>query len=176
MDKPQLIAPDIKHKDSYVAALREGLDRVPLPEDKIQEIAEDFEGWLARQQDWSTPVILPDGRLAKRVPQTVLWLVDKDRFIGRISLRHGLTEHLRRIGGHIGYAVRKSERRKGYGHLMLQLALPCAKSLGLDKVLITCDDDNLGSSRVIEGAGGVLEDKIRIEGQQGLERRYWLTL
>ena len=112
------------------------------------------------------------------VPMTAYWLVENDEFIGEISIRHQLTESLKRYGGHIGYAIRYSSWNKGYGTKMLSLALKKAKEMGLEKVLITCDDDNIGSARVMEKNGGVFADKIKntIDGKDVLTRRYWFNL
>lgn len=114
------------------------------------------------------------------VGSTTYWLVDDDqqRFLGQIDVRHELTERLLRYGGHIGYAVRLTEWNKGYGTLMLQLALPHAKALGITRCLITCDDDNPGSARVMEKNGFVLGDKVgnTIDGQTIITRRYWKEL
>lgn len=96
------------------------------------------------------------------------------RIVGVIQLRHDLTPHLREVGGHIGYSVRPSEEGKGCATEMLRLCLEEARKLGLPKVLITCDEDNIGSARVIEKNGGVLED-IRATSE-GSKKRYWITL
>jgi len=111
-----------------------------------------------------------------RVGADYYWLVDDERdyFIGEISIRHRLTEALEQYGGHIGYGVRYSEWNKGYGTLMLKLALEKAQERGLCQILITCDDDNPGSARVMEHNGLVLRDKVRnvIDGQEIITRRY----
>jgi predicted acetyltransferase len=176
MAEPQLISPDIKYRDSYVAAMREGLHLEAAREEDILLAEKDFETYLKKKNDISRPVILPSGKKVARLPQIDFWLVDNQTFLGMISLRPQLNDTLRKRGGNIGYAVRKSERRKGYGALILKLALPQARKAGLEKVLITCHDENLGSIKIIEGAGGVLQDKIRIEGLQIPERRYWIQL
>ena len=115
-----------------------------------------------------------------RVGADYYWLVDDERdyFIGEISIRHKLTEALEQYGGHIGYGVRYSEWNKGYGTQMLKLALEKAQQRGLNIILITCDDDNLGSARVMEHNGLVLRDKVRnvIDGQEIITRRYELDL
>lgn len=115
-----------------------------------------------------------------RVGADFFWLVDDEKklFIGEICIRHRLTDSLLRYGGHIGYGIRYSEWNKGYGTLMLQLALEKAKDRGISKVLITCDDDNIGSARVMEHNGLVLQDKLEniIEGEQIVTRRYWKDL
>lgn len=95
---------------------------------------------------------LPKGYVA----QSTFWLVDGDEFIGRSSLRHELTEHLLKYGGHIGYDIRPSRRGRGYGTRLLEPTLPEAHKLHIDQVLVTCNTDNLASIKVIEANGGVL--------------------
>lgn len=107
-------------------------------------------------------------RLEWHVPCTNLWLVDGTTYLGRISIRHELTDFLREVGGHIGYDVRPSRRRQGHATTMLRAALPWAHDLGIDPALVTCDESNVASTRVIEAAGGVLEDV------RGAKRRYWV--
>ena len=94
---------------------------------------------------------------AGRVPQTVYWLLRGDHPVGLIKLRHRLNDALRRMGGHIGYSVRPSERGKGLGTVMLRLVLNEARGLGLSQVLLTCLEHNVPSRRMIERNGGVLE-------------------
>ena len=107
-------------------------------------------------------------RPAGWVNGTYLWMVDDDTVVGRISLRHTLTPWLLELGGHIGYAVRPTARRRGYAKQALALMLPVAADLGIDPVLVTCDRDNVGSRRTIEANGGVLEDV------RGIKMRFWV--
>lgn len=111
-----------------------------------------------------------------RVGSDYYWLVDDETayFIGEVCIRHQLNDALRLRGGHIGYVVRCGEWGKGYGTLMLKLALEKAKARGLSEVLITCNDTNIASARVMEKNGCVLADQVEVEGQ--LNRRYWKTL
>lgn len=111
-----------------------------------------------------------------RVGSDYYWLVEdeRDHFIGEITIRHCLNDALLQCGGHIGYGVRCSEWGRGYGTRMLELALEKARQRGLEKVLITCDDNNTASARVIEHNGFTLEDKRAVNGAQ--IRRYWKTL
>jgi predicted acetyltransferase len=102
------------------------------------------------------------------VPQTTLWWVDGEQMLGRLAIRHRLTPTLESVGGHIGYAVRPSARRKGHATAMLAAALPRANSLGITQALVTCDETNIGSRRVIEANGGRYINSI------GIKRRYWV--
>lgn len=106
------------------------------------------------------------------VPCTFRWVVDDGdpgTYLGSIGIRHRLTPFLLEVGGHIGYSVRPSARLRGVATAALREALPLAAALGIDPVLVTCDDDNVGSARVIEANGGVLEDV------RGDKRRYWVA-
>lgn len=113
------------------------------------------------------------------VSSTCLWLVEKDEFIGEIWIRHALTDALLRLGGHIGYGIRFSRWNQGLGTKMLAMTLQYVQeNFDFDRVLITCNDDNIGSARVIEKNGGVLQDKIEntLDGRTFLTRRYWVDL
>ena len=113
-----------------------------------------------------------------RVAQTTYWLVEGNEFIGEIGIRHELNDSLFKYGGHIGYGIRYSCWGKGYGTKMLSLALKKAKQMGLNKVLITCDDDNYASAKVIENNNGKLENIVHnlIDGKIIQTRRYWIEL
>ncbi|MFN8513178.1 MAG: GNAT family N-acetyltransferase [Chloroflexia bacterium] len=110
------------------------------------------------------------------VPQSIYWLVEGDEFIGRISLRHELNDQLRRLGGHIGYEIRPSRRRQGYGTAILGLVLPKAREHGLTSVLITCDADNIASQRIIEQHGGMPDDPYVPPDGSVPALRYWIEL
>ncbi len=173
---PRLIAPDAAFAQSYADALAEGLGEVAATQYEIDWVREDFPDWLRSENDMTRRVVLPDGREVPRVPETRLWLVAGQDFIGRIHIRHHLSESLELQGGHVGYAIRASARGKGYGQMILKLALPEIKKLGITKALITCDDTNAASARIIEKAGGKLQDTVTVSGQDVPVRRYWLTL
>lgn len=94
-----------------------------------------------------------------RVPCTTWWWIEGAEYLGRIAVRHRLTEHLWELGGHIGYDVRPTARRQGHATAMLAAVLPLAHDLGVDPALLTSDVDNVASRRVIEINGGRLEDE-----------------
>jgi predicted acetyltransferase len=110
------------------------------------------------------------------VTDVVYWAISDGEMAGRISLRLKLNKDLKRHGGHIGYIVRPSFRRQGIAKEMLRqiLMTPYAERIG--RLLLTCDDDNLGSVKTIEALGGVLSDKIKLKDQRVLLRRYWISL
>lgn len=113
------------------------------------------------------------------VPSYDYFLVENDKFIGIIHIRLELTPNLLQYGGNIGYAINPLYWKKGYGTKILELGLKRAKELGIkEKVLITCDDDNIGSYKIIEKNGGILENKVlnKDGNEKFVTRRYWINL
>jgi predicted acetyltransferase len=111
------------------------------------------------------------------VPSTFLFAFDGSRIVGRVAIRHRLNDFLLRVGGHIGYVVVPEFRRRGYATAILRRALEIAhRSLGMARVLVTCDDDNVGSIRTIEKNGGVLENVVTGPDLAMPKRRYWIDL
>lgn len=110
------------------------------------------------------------------VPDSTFFCLDEERniFVGAVNIRHDLNEYLLRSGGHIGDGVRPSERRKGVATAMIALALEECRRLGINRVLMVCDKDNVGSARSIQKNGGVLENEILDDGVW--EQRYWIDL
>ena len=110
------------------------------------------------------------------VPDTTLFCLDRDRniFVGAVSIRHYLYDKLLKTGGHIGDGIRPGERRKGYATAMIALALEECKKLGITRVLMCCDKNNIGSAKSIIKNGGVLENEIEEDGH--IEQRYWIQL
>ncbi len=111
---------------------------------------------------------LPKGR----VPATFLIAEVTGELIGRASIRHELNTFLFNYGGHIGYGVRPQFRRRGYATEILRQSLEYIRALGVDDVLLTCFDENVGSAAVIESCGGELENVVEFEGKP--LRRYWI--
>ena len=164
----KLVKPSIEYKYSFIEAVKEYEAKGENFYLHARKPEADFDELLLKIKEREEGKNLP----ADRVPQTELWLVQNDKFIGWTKIRHRLNENLLLQGGHIGYSIRPSARNKGYGTKILELALAEAKSMGIDKVLVTCDDDNIGSVKIIEKNGGTLENTIENEGK--LKRRYWI--
>lgn len=116
---------------------------------------------------------VPDPRW---VPETMLGAFVGPVLVGRLSVRHDLNEVLAHVGGHVGYVVLPEHRRRRYGTAIMSEALQLARELGIGRVLVTCSDDNVASVRIIESAGGVLEDVVPHPASGGRKRRYWITL
>jgi predicted acetyltransferase len=109
------------------------------------------------------------------VPSTFLFAFMGRQIVGRVSIRHRLNDFLLRVGGHVGYVVVPHFRRQGHATTILGLALHIAhERLGIGRVLVTCDDDNIGSIRTIENNGGILEDVISGPDLDKPKRRYWI--
>ena len=134
-----------------------GLDEAPSWADLLASLERERTG-----QD------LPPGR----VPATFLVAVVDGRIVGRLSVRHRLNAYLATVGGHLGYAVRPAFRRRGYATAMLRAGLRVAADQGVERALVTCDDDNVGSAAVIERCGGELQDVVDVDGSP--KRRYWV--
>jgi len=111
-----------------------------------------------------------------RVPHTMLYAFVDGKIVGRLSIRHKLNEGLRRRGGHIGYAVAKRFRGKGYATEIVRQGLQFCRGLGISQVLVTCADNNVASWKVIEHFNGRLDDKVWDDIDQETIRRYWIDL
>lgn len=170
----RLILPSVHYKKSFIKAVKEFKKEnnwyvlsVDMP---VDEMAGNFSAYVKRVKNLSKGIGLVKGY----VPETVYWLVDGEKFIGRVSIRHKLTKHLHLIGGHIGYEIRPTERKKGHGKKILELTLPKARKLGIAKALVTCDATNIASRKIIEHCGGVFEN-ARPQGKNKPQKlRFWV--
>ena len=159
--------------DWRLALLDMAKDYQAAGEDRCQSVLqmndEAFYAYLRSLEDESKENYLP----ADIAPQTTFWLTrDDDALLGYVSIRHKLTPALEEEGGNIGYSIRPSERGKGYGKQLLTLALKKAADLGLESVLVTCEEDNQPSISAIEGNGGELIDTLTSKKSGNILRHY----
>ena len=157
---PFLATPNSTVRDSFVEAVSDLRDEGWLPEFPVDEVAAGFDDYvrsiLAEKEFWDVPI-------------STFWYVDGSHYLGTVIIRHRLTPELARHGGHIGYHVAPRYRRQGHARAMLATAISyCSDTLGITRILITCDQSNIGSRRVIESNGGVLENILENEC------RYWV--
>jgi predicted acetyltransferase len=131
---------------------------------------QDFDAYLSKVEAGRRATDLPVGW----VPAAEFWLEDAARIVACARLRLALTPDLLEEGGHIGYDVRPSMRRRGYGTALLRLALLEARALGIERVRATCDDDNIGSINVIERNGGTLDGRVTSKRTGTTVRQYWI--
>ena len=173
MDKIILVKPDLSYADEIIKYKEESLAESPIINgsaglDRFSSI----EIWFEELKKRSCEDTVPKGLVPS---STYLGVREKDNYIvGMIDIRHYLNEYLTQVGGHIGYGVRKTERNKGYAKQMLKLALEKCKELKIKKVLITCDEDNIASEKVILSANAKLEDIRNVDGEN--KKRFWVEL
>ncbi|MCW2759786.1 MAG: GCN5-related N-acetyltransferase [Nocardioidaceae bacterium] len=172
---PTLAVPDVRFHTSFLAAMAEFADEGRTGDGTM--VGNDLEDY---GHTWGTPsgfasyvgVLLRDVEVPRRegwVCCTSLWWVEGDEYLGRIAVRHTLdNEFLREVGGHIGYDVRRSARRRGHATAMLRAVLPVARDLGIEQALVSCDTDNVASRRAIEANGGVPD------GERQGKYRFWV--
>lgn len=175
MDELKLITPSKEHEEQAFEYIKEfhkynseingsgGLKRY-----------DNYDEWLLKLERDTDLGNIPEDR----IPANTYFLVrmQDNRIIGMINIRHRLNEYLLNEGGHIGYSIRPTERKKGYGTLLLKLGLERCRELNLDKVLVTCDKSNIGSARVIQNNNGILENEIYSEAFSQLIQRYWINI
>ena len=173
MDKIILVEPDLSYADEIIKYKEESLAESPIINgsaglDRFSSI----EIWFEELKKRSCEDTVPKGLVPS---STYLGVREKDNYIvGMIDIRHYLNEYLTQVGGHIGYGVRKTERNKGYAKQMLKLALEKCKELKIKKVLITCDEDNIASEKVILSTNAKLEDIRNVDGEN--KKRFWIDL
>jgi predicted acetyltransferase len=132
-----------------------------------------FRRYLDLLAEQENGVNLPPNHVAS----TFLFAFVGNRIVGRASIRHALNEFLHRVGGHIGYVVVPEFRRRGYATEILRQSLQIARdTCGLNRILVTCYDDNIGSIRTIEKNGGVLENVLEAPDLDKPLRRYWIEM
>ncbi|MDJ0758293.1 MAG: GNAT family N-acetyltransferase [Woeseiaceae bacterium] len=166
-----LITPALEYEESYRSYIDELGDAERYPFTLDFEF-DDFSALVTRLDNFSLGIDLPDDF----VPNTTYWLVEDGEIIGVFSLRHHMTERLKRLGGHIGFGVRPSAQGRGVAKELLRQTLAQAGRLGLSEVLVVCLKENVASSRVIEANGGALESEYSVPEYDGLLLRYAIPI
>jgi len=173
MKKLALVIPNKSFYHSYLSLVTEFIDNqeklVPFP---LSYANDDIEVLFNRFDNDSRGI-----NIEGFVPNTTYWLIEDDFEVVAVSnLRHSLNEKLLIEGGHIGYGVRPSVRRRGFGKEILRLTLEQARKINLTKVLVTCNKENLGSTEIILANGGVYDSEEYVESYGGVVQRFWIVL
>lgn len=177
----RLEPPSVEYKASFIRAVKE-FQSEPYPfnsggmgryrDTSVDDLEVNFDSFLQGLNDSAAGRNLKPGL----VPQSTFWLIDNREFVGRASVRHFLNANLTRVSGHIGYEIRPARRGRGYGKLILRLALRQASDLGIDRALVTCDSTNLASRKIIEASGGALENVLPQADGKPSKLRFWIDL
>lgn len=174
MSASKLVRPSVDYKESYLKALDEYHAEGRFLYNNGTKLRTEFEEFTKAlraergqphqpYQEWVTPV-----------PETIIWLVKDEDYLGSVHIRHRLNWHLERWGGHIHFVIRPSMRGKGFGKKALLKAIPIANYLGIDNALLTVAPGNTPAIRTIEACGGVLGDELPETDQFPARLRYWL--
>jgi len=166
-----LQSPTLDLFDSYIEYLKSMSKENSSSGSELKKIQDDAMKYLETTEYWRLGKKLPKGW----TPLTTLWAVVENSVVGVVSIRHELNDQLLKIGGHIGYGIKPSERNKGYGTEACGLAITYAKkTLHINPVLITCNSDNLSARKNIEKNGGKLDDEVPLlDGKTKL--RFWVS-
>ena len=166
-----LIKPAVEYERSYRSYIQElgESERYPF----ILDLEfDDFSEFVVRLNNYSLGVDLPDDW----VPHTTFWLVENGEIVGVSSLRHRMTDRLKRLGGHVGFGVRPSAQGRGVAKELLRRTLSEAGQLGISEALVICLKDNIASAKVIQANGGRLESEYSVPEYSGLLQRYVIPI
>ena len=166
-----LARPTMDLKEEYIDFYQEwkesGEEMIPFV---IKKSPVNFQSMLDYLSDCEKGIEPPESWIPE---SSTYWLIDNNEMVGVVNIRHRLTEALFKTGGHIGYGIRPSKRRKGYATQILSLALEKSKELNFDKVLLVCNSTNDASKKVILNNGGI-SAKDFIDEQNNILKRYWI--
>ena len=169
--KMELVKPNIFYKNSFVKMVQ----AIKLNNEEnyslYKECLEDFEAYVNKLEDHARGINLPEGW----VPCYTYWFIDDmENVLGVVRIRTQLAnEYLKNIAGHVGYDIAPQYRRQGFGQKLLELTLEKIQELGFKELLITSDEDNIASIKIIEACGGTLEKKVFDQDTNNFVKRYW---
>jgi predicted acetyltransferase len=170
-----LVKPSLNYKKSYMQGLAEcekedsGQSWIYLHESEVDIVYNDFDAYIKKILSYEFE---PHESFVRGV---TYWAISDGEVVGRLGIRLELTEDLKKFGGHIGYIVRPSFRRKGIASKMLNLALQTDYAKDISKILLTCDLDNEASEKTIRKNGGVFYDVVELENRSK-KKRFWINL
>ncbi|MBQ8302233.1 MAG: GNAT family N-acetyltransferase [Clostridia bacterium] len=171
----KLIKPAFEYADQIKKYRQEFLDAGDSMDGcgSLRRIEDPYE-YIQRSIDCQNEETMPKGL----VPATQFMFIREsdNKLIGMIQVRHYFNDYLSKYGGHVGYSVRPSERRRGYAKEMLKAVIPYCREIGLNRVLITCIEDNLGSEKTIIANGGKYESTIFEPNENVNLKRFWIDL
>ena len=174
MSASKLVKPALEHKESYLEALREYHEESRYKFLDVKDLENNFENFIKDLNSGNRHLHKPYADWVEPVPETALWMVKDDKYIGSFNIRHRLNWHLEKWGGHINFIIRPTMRGKGFGKKILRKGMPFANYLGIDRALLTIAPDNDAARRIIEFCGGELQDELPATDQFPARHRYWL--
>ena len=160
---------DEKHFKAYLESWRNLNEKVSPSSCEIRDLT--FDQWKKEQLALQKKETLPQGLVRA---ETLFLIEDNGYILGVINLRYAMTEELLKFGGHMSFGVRPEERRRGYGFIMIKLALNTLRANGINKALVTASRENKAASKIIRKIGGTLENAYESAGN--VIDRYWITL
>lgn len=174
MSAAKLEKPALEHKESYIEALHEFHEENRYAFLDVNDVQQNFEEFIEKLNNGKRHLHKPYADWVEPVPETVLWLVKGNEFIGTLNIRHRLNWHLEKWGGHLNFVIRPSMRGKGFGKKLLKKAIPYISYVGIDKALITIDPDDKATNKIIQSCGAILEDTLPATDKFPKRNRYWL--
>ena len=175
MSASKLVKPAMEYKKSYLEALNEYHGEGRYKFLHIEDLSDNFEKFIEELNEGKRHLHKPYADWVEPVPETALWLVKDEKYIGSLNIRHRLNWHLEKWGGHVNFVIRPSMRGKGFGKKILQKGLPVINYLGIERALFTIAPDNKAGARIIEFCGGKFEDEVHATEQFPARKRYWLN-
>lgn len=169
----KLVKPHKKYLSSYVEAIEEGFPIGGCSDDYIfvrDNFSKHIKNILKPREIWN------DGIYRDDVPFERYWIIENDIFVGNLILREEMTDFHEILGGNLGYRIRKGFCGRGYATKALYFALEICKKKKMNEILITCNDDNFPSIRVIEKNNGILINKVKPDWFDKIIRRYLISL